>query len=153
MPPVILNPEEMPPSVAAHLMTLDEDKRTHWIVHTLADAVEEAERMENEWWHSLTPAQQEAERHGLLQSIANADAGRVSPGNEVFVRIRARHAGCSESIGVQEEPELFWSELSPEQQEKAESSILRAFADQEAGRVYPLNTLVERVRARVAVKE
>jgi predicted transcriptional regulator len=44
------------------------------------------------WWNQLTPEEQEAERTGLRRGLADINAGRTKPAEEVYARIRATYA-------------------------------------------------------------
>jgi len=44
------------------------------------------------WWNQLTPEEQEAERTALRRGLADINAGRTKPAEEVYARIRATYA-------------------------------------------------------------
>ena len=44
------------------------------------------------WWNQLTPEEQEAERNALRRGLADSNAGRTKPAEEVYARIRATYA-------------------------------------------------------------
>ena len=43
------------------------------------------------WWRSLSPEQQEVERNFLVRGLADIDAGRTHPAEEVYARLRAKY--------------------------------------------------------------
>jgi predicted transcriptional regulator len=67
----------------------------HFAVGLLRRAMDEAEADEAEaaaWWHSLTEQEREAERTRLARGLADVDAGRTRPAEEVYARLRAKYA-------------------------------------------------------------
>lgn len=47
---------------------------------------------ESEWWLSLTPEEKQAEIAFIRQRLAEIDAGKTKPAEEVYARIRAKYA-------------------------------------------------------------
>jgi predicted transcriptional regulator len=58
---------------------------------SLLDSEEDTLR-DREWWDALSEEERAAERAIIARSIAEADAGKVRPAEEVYARIRAKYA-------------------------------------------------------------
>jgi|GEM_PF-3416970 hypothetical protein len=69
----------------------------NFVIATLTDAALQngAPWDDDAWWNSLSGSEKAAEIHVLRRSMAEANAGAVSPSEDVFARLRARRASTS----------------------------------------------------------
>ena len=63
-----------------------------YAVTVLTEAAREAGDEVGAWWDSLSDEEREAERVHLARGLADIDAGRTHPAEEVYARIRTKYA-------------------------------------------------------------
>jgi predicted transcriptional regulator len=84
---------ELPPELAAQLAALPDDERNRFAVAALSAALSDPDMgIADAWWEGLTDEEQAEERRIVAESSAAGDAGRVSPAEDVYARLRARYA-------------------------------------------------------------
>jgi predicted transcriptional regulator len=90
---------EVPDDIAALLRAAAEEKGedvNRYAIAALRDALDGTASPEDfdshAWWAGLTDEQRQEEIARTAQSLADSDAGRVSPAADVYARLRARYA-------------------------------------------------------------